>query len=179
MNRRSRLIPYYFLIVSSFLLLTNISCSKNSTVHSEEWKEEQIENIYEKFAHKFPDVSSISAEELQQLHQQEKVVLVDVRTAKERKISVIPGAISQAEFEQNQHKYQNYTIVPYCTIGYRSGHYAQKLQEQGLKVLNFKGSLLSWSHVGGKLVNHQGVTNEIQVFGNKRQLTAQDYESVW
>ena len=179
MNRPSNLIRYYSLLVSFFLLLTTVSCSKNYANHSEEWKQEKIETLYTQYARKFPEVKDISAKELQQLQEQEKVVLVDVRTPQEMEVSMIIGAISQAEFERERNKYRNYTIVPYCTIGSRSGIYAKKLQEEGFKVFNFKGSILSWSHAGGKLINDRGITNRVHIYGKKWKLAAENYQAVW
>ncbi|MEO1465267.1 MAG: rhodanese-like domain-containing protein, partial [Cyanobacteria bacterium J06633_1] len=69
--------------------------------------------------------------------------------------------------------------IAYCTIGYRSGLYAQKLAQQGIEVLNLEGSLLAWSHVGGELVNATGRTNKVHVFGRQWRLTSEDYEPVW
>ena len=179
MNIQPNLIRYWSLFMSSFLVLTTVSCSKNYANHSEEWKQEKIETLYTKYARKFPEVKDISAEELQQLQEQEKVVLVDVRTPQEMKVSLIMGAISQAEFERNRKKYHNNTVVTYCTIGSRSGIYAEKLQEEGFRVFNFKGSILSWSHAGGKLVNDRGITNRIHIYGKKWELAAENYQAVW
>lgn len=170
---------YYSLLLSCFLLLAAFSCSKNPTHHSSEWKQEKIESLYSQYARRFPEVKEISAEELQKLIQQEKVILVDVRTPEEMEVSMIIGAISQAEFEQEADKYRNYTIVPYCTIGNRSLDYAHELREQGFKVFNFKGSILSWTHVGGKLVNRTGITNRIHTYGRRWELAAENYQTVW
>ena len=45
------------------------------------------------------------------MQQQETVILIDVRTPEERAISMIPGAISQTEFEQNISKYQQNIFI--------------------------------------------------------------------
>lgn len=179
MNRQANSIRYYSLMLSFFLLLTTVSCSENNADQSEEWKQEKIETIYSQYARKFPAVEGISAEEVQKLQQQEKVILVDVRNREEMEISMIMGGISQAEFERTQEKYRNNTIVPYCTIGSRSGFYAEKLQKRGFKVFNLEGSILSWSHAGGKLVNRQGITNRIHTYGKKWELAAENYQTVW
>lgn len=180
MNRQPNSIRYYSLILSCFLLLTTVSCSKNTADQSEEWKQEKIETLYSQYARKFPAVKGISAEEVQKLQQQEKVILVDVRNREEMEISMIMGGISQAEFERNKEKYRNNTIVPYCTIGSRSGIYAEELQKQGFKkVFNLEGSILSWSHAGGKLVNRKGITNRIHTYGKKWELAAENYQTVW
>ena len=179
MNIKPNSTRYYSLLLFCLLVLTTVSCSKNYANHSEEWKQAKIENLYTQYARKFPKVKDLSAEEIQQLQEQEKVVLVDVRTPQEMEVSMIMGAIPQEEFERHQEKYRNDTIVTYCTIGSRSGIYADKLQEQGFKVFNFKGSILSWSHSGGKLVNDRGITNRIHIYGKKWELAAENYQAVW
>ena len=178
MNRKI-LSHYYYFALSILLVLVQVGCLPNYTNHSEEWKQEKIESLSTQYARKYPDVRNISAEELQKLQQQEDVVLVDVRTSEEMEVSMIMGAISRAEFEREQDKYKNYTIVPYCTIGNRSIAYAEQLQERGFDVFNLQGSILSWTHVGGKLVNSTGITNRIHVSERKWELAAENYQMVW
>ena len=167
------------LIIVPLLFLLAIIGSQKTNVGSKEWKQQKIETMYHEYAQEFPEVSSINASELQKLQKDNKITIVDVRTPEERAVSIIPGAISQASFEQNIDKYKNQLIVVYCTIGYRSGKYIQKLQEKGLNILNLEGSLLAWSHIGGELVNSSGKTKEVHVFGKKWELTADDYQPVW
>lgn len=139
-----------------------------------------IARMYRNYAEDFPDVEAITVTELQQWQQQKDIVLVDVRDPKERAVSILPGAISKAEFERDRDRYQNKTIVPYCTIGYRSGLYAQNLQTQGFRVFNLAGSILSWTHAGGSLINSDGsATHQVHVYGRQWNLTAEGYEAVW
>ncbi len=167
-------------LVAFSVLILSTGC-QNIQVHSDAWKQKRIMTMYRKYAMEFPQVEGITAIELQQLQGQGKpIVLVDVRTPEERAVSYIPGAISTAEFESNLKQYENSTIVAYCTIGYRSGQYAEKLQQQqGVKILNLEGSLLAWSHAQGKLINMTGMTNKIHVFRPQWQLTDENYEPVW
>lgn len=80
---------------------------------------------------------------------------------------MLPGAITQEEFEHNIEQYQNKMIVAYCTIGYRSGKYAHAKQSQGIKIINLEGSLLTWSHVQGKLVSGLRETRQVHVFNRQ------------
>ena len=149
-------------------------------VPSAQGKQQNIEQLYQQYAQEFPSVSGISVAQLQQLQQQgQKLTLVDVRSQHERAVSIIPGAITIEKFEHNLKQYQDTTVVAYCTIGYRSGKYAQKMSQQGIKILNLEGSLLAWSHLKGKLISDRGVTQKIHVFSRRWQLTARDYEAVW
>lgn len=165
------------LIVLGFTL---IACQKPE-LRSEEWKQNRIMSIYRRYAQKFPKITAITVEELQQLQEQDpELVLVDVRSPEERAVSLIPGAISTEEFERNLAQYKQKTIVAYCTIGYRSGKYAQTMQQQyGVTILNLEGSLLAWSHIQGQLINTQGATNQVHVFGRQWQLAAENYEPIW
>ena len=164
--------------ISVFVLAIAYGC-KNVEVSSDQDRQVKIETMYRQYAQKFPEVEGITAATLQQLQQQEELVLIDVRSPEEIAVSHIRGAITAAEFERNLSQYQDVRAIAYCTIGYRSGLYAQKLEQQGIKVLNLEGSLLSWTHAGGELVNAAGKTNKVHVFGRRWRLTAEDYEPVW
>ncbi|MEM8828436.1 MAG: rhodanese-like domain-containing protein [Cyanobacteria bacterium P01_G01_bin.19] len=154
----------------------------NITAQSAASKRSQIIAMYREYAREFPQVKGITVQKLQQLQQQnQNIILVDVRSPKEREVSIIPGAITSEEFEANLEQYEdsNAIIVAYCTIGYRSGKYASKLRQQGIEILNLEGSLLAWSYIEGKLVDRNGSTNKVHVFGRQWQLTADDYQPIW
>ncbi len=166
--------------VSVFVLSTISFGYQTVGVRSDEWKQDRIMAMYRQYATEFPQVEEITVSELQQLQQQgQELILVDVRSPEERAVSFIPGAITTEEFERDLQQYQDSTVIAYCTIGYRSGKYAQKIQQQGVQVLNLEGSLLAWSHIQGRLINAMGVTNKVHVFGRQWQLTSEDYQPVW
>jgi len=170
-------------ITVSVVVLSTISlgCQKvGMRTLSDEWRQDKIMTMYHQYAEEFPLVEGITVSELQKLQQQDqKLILVDVRSPRERAVSYIPGAITTEEFEHNLEQYQNEKIIVYCTIGYRSGKYAQKMQRQGIRVLNLEGSLLAWSHIQGQLINQIGATKKVHVFGRQWQLTSEDYQPVW
>lgn len=129
-----------------------------------------------------PSIETISTKELStmlQRHQQsaqktreagEEVepvdfVVVDVRSEAETKVSVIPGAITKVEFEKDREKYNGRTVIPYCTVGGRSGAYAQQLANDGVKVKNYKGSILDWVNNELPLVTLDGKpTNRVHTY---------------
>lgn len=159
--------------------ITSLGC-QNPEIQSNAWKRQKIMAMYNSYAHEFPLVEGITVEELQQLQRQTKdIVLVDVRSPKEQAISQIPKAITVEEFEKNLPQYAHDTVIAYCTIGYRSGKYAEKWRQQGVKILNLEGSLLAWSHIQGELIDANGMTNKVHVFGRQWQLTAENYQPVW
>ena len=83
-------------------------------------------------------------------------ILVDVRSDRERSISVIPGAISQAEFEKNQKTYSGKVVIPYCTIGGRCGDFSRRLAQAGWTVRSYRGSIVEWVQNELPLVTPQG-----------------------
>jgi rhodanese-related sulfurtransferase len=164
------------------IVLTSLSCQSNVAVQSEVEKRSHIISLYQQYAQEFPQVESITVKQLQQLQQQDqKLHLIDVRSPKEREVSIIPGAITQEELENNleQYKHSKSLIIAYCTIGYRSGKYAEKLSKQGINILNLQGGLLAWSHIQGKLVARKITTKKVYVLGRQKQLTAIDYQPIW
>jgi sodium/bile acid cotransporter 7 len=143
-------------------------------------RRQRIETLYTKLAEQFPMVAEISVQELMQLQREQSVVLVDVRSPKEQAVSMLPGAIPQATFEQERDRLPDMPIVAYCTIGYRSGLFAQRLQQQGVPVRNLRGSILAWTHAGGNLMDASGQpTRKLHVYSKRWDLIASGYEAVW
>lgn len=146
---------------------------------TDEAKRQQIEAMYQKSRRLFPEVPELTPQQLAARRAEEKVVLVDVRSPAEQAVSMIPGAITSEQFEQNPSEYEGATIVTYCTIGHRSGLYAQQLLSRGLKAVNLKGAILGWTHNGGELKDAGGPTHRLHVNNPKCALQAEGYEGVW
>lgn len=128
-------------------------------------------------------VPQISAEDLLKLMNQpkskEKIVLVDVRTDEEISVSTLPGAITKDEFEKEPQKYKDKEIITYCTIGYRSSLYVKELQSRGIHAKNLRGSLLSWLHAGGQVVDKNGKnTDKVMAIGNTEHLIPKSYKNI-
>ncbi len=149
------------------------------TTLSDQDKLVKIEALYDRARASFAGIPELTVDELRALQAQEKVQLVDVRTPDEQVVSMIPGAITAREFEDNRTSYEGATVVTYCTIGGRSGRYAGQLVAQGVKVFNLKGAILAWTHGGGELVDTEGPTTRVHVHDSKFALTADGYEPVW
>ncbi len=114
-----------------------------------------------KVRHDFPDVKRITAKETAARLQDKNIpqpLLLDVRTKAEYDISHIPGATriepdSDASAVKIPH---DRPIITYCSVGYRSGAFAKKLQETGYKnVQNMSGSIFEWANEGRPL-EHDG-----------------------
>jgi sodium/bile acid cotransporter 7 len=147
---------------------------------SDEQKLEKIQALYTKYQRKFPEVRSISPQELQEIqHDDREAVIVDVRKPEEQAVSMIPGAITAGEFEARSEELQGNLVITYCTLGYRSGLYAQQLQRQGWEVANLAGSLLAWTHAKQELVDTDGPTSRVHVYGKDWNFAADGYDPVW
>lgn len=141
---------------------------------------ERVNILYQQSKSQFPETPDISAGELIEKKEAEMIILVDNRKKEEMAISMIPGAISVQEFEDNIDRYASKTVVVYCTIGDRSGHYTKRLRKQDIDAYNLKGGVLSWAHAGGTFLDSQGErTRLVHVYGSKWNLLPDGYEAVW
>ncbi len=142
-------------------------------------KQLEIEKLYARSKKQFPGVEDLTVEELDRLREIVDVVLVDVRNPPEQAVSMIPGSITSTELESDPSAYAGRTLVTYCTIGHRSGLYAQKLQAAGFRVFNLKGAILAWTHAQRELVDAEGSTRKVHVAGPRWSLESSDYDPVW
>jgi sodium/bile acid cotransporter 7 len=148
-----------------------------SAADREKWQ--RIEKLYQRSRGHFPTVPELTAPELVALRASRPVLLVDVRNQDELAVSRIPGAITPQELEERWSEALATPVVTYCTIGHRSGLYAQMLRDRGVDAYNLAGSILAWTHNGGELVNAGGPTRRVHVSGPKWSLEADGYEPVW
>jgi len=150
---------------------------------SEDWsdgvKRQKIEDIYNGYKKQFPDVRDLSPQKAMILAAERKAVFIDIRQPREQQVSMLPGAVTEKEFMNNPAKYKDAVNIAYCTISYRSGKFAQKLQEKGIAVYNLRGGILAWVHAGGKIYDQNGEAHHIHVYGRKWNLGPERYEAVW
>ena len=107
-------------------------------------------------------------------------MLVDARTPEEQAVSMLPGAITQQEFERRAEDFKGRRVVAYCTIGYRSGEYTEALRADGWDAHNLSGSILAWTHAGQPLETPDGApTKRLHIYGPKWDLAAEGYETVY
>ena len=140
----------------------------------------KIEKMYRDYRREFRDVPDVTATDLRSLLENGEVLVVDVRDANERAVSTIPGAITVEEFERDHNDGRDVSVVTYCTIGYRSGLFADRLRQRGVTVLNLSGGILAWSHADGQLVTPAGEpTKRVHVYGRRWNLLPPEYEAVW
>lgn len=134
-----------------------------------------VEQQYLRYQRDFPELPDLSSDSLAVLLADSLVVLVDVRSAEEREVSIIPGSVALPDFVPAPGQ----QIVAYCTIGYRSGKYAERLRAQGFDAFNLRAGILGWVHAG-RAVTHLGQpTHRVHVYGSQWNLLPEDYEPVY
>ncbi len=139
-------------------------------------------DMYEDYKSDFKTVADIAPLAAMALTGSEKVVFVDVRSQEEMRVSMLPGAVSQKEYLTNQGRFDNHTVVVYCTIGYRSGIFAKKragTMDNNNRIYNLRGGLLAWVLEGGKVVDEKGESRRIHVYGRKWNYPPEGFEATW
>lgn len=120
----------------------------------------------------FPTVPQLSPTELANWLQQtdrELPLLLDVRTAAEYNVSHLP----QAQLSPSAPQWLNTDplvtsttpIVVYCSIGYRSSRFAEKLQAMGYQqVFNLEGSIFQWANQGRTLYQGDRIVTQVHPY---------------
>jgi rhodanese-related sulfurtransferase len=124
-----------------------------------------------RIAKEFPSVKKVSTAALaKELDSREQPSLLDVRTAAEFEISHLPGAqhidpeASGAELKLAK----DAPIVTYCSVGYRSARFAERLQKAGFRsVRNLEGSIFQWANEGRPLINSRGPATTVHPYDRK------------
>jgi rhodanese-related sulfurtransferase len=110
--------------------------------------------INAKIRSEFPQVQRITTAQLAAwLADQSRPapLLLDVRTRAEFDVSHLRGAVHVAPDASASllREPKDRPIVTYCSVGYRSGAFAQKLQAAGYtNVANLEGSIFRWANEG-------------------------------
>lgn len=151
----------------------------NSPARFDEHRRRDIQQMYNGYRPEFHAVPDIGPRTAAELAESRTAVFIDVRTKAERSVSRIPGALPADEFSQNRQSFRDKLVIPYCTIGYRSGLFAKRLQEDGFRVRNLAGGILAWTHAGLSVECNGTETNRIHVYGARWNLLPQDYQAVW
>ena len=142
-------------------------------------RRQKVEDMYDDYKKEFLSVPDITPQEVMTLKSKSKAVLIDIREPDEQQISMLPGAITEEEFVSDPAKYEDAVKVVYCTISYRSGKFAQKLQKKNIMTYNLRGGILGWVHAGGKVYDQNGETQRIHVYGRKWNLGPKRFQAVW
>ena len=139
---------------------------------------ETLERMMVENRREFPGADEIDVVEVAELMTQKNCVLFDVRTEAERSVSIIPGAVSAAEFERAIGDHAGKTVVCYCTIRYRSAKYVQSMKQRCVSISSFNGSIIAWCQAGHNLTTAEGHTTMVHVYGPKWNLIPPDYQAL-
>lgn len=126
------------------------------------------DSIQQEIQKDLPSVKSISVEELDLLiGKKENFILLDVRTKKEFDTSHIFGAINieDTSYLSSVNIPKDAKIIAYCSVGYRSGIFLKKLQEDGYKnIYNVKGSIFEWANKGYPVYRDNEITESVHPY---------------
>lgn len=111
------------------------------------------------------------------LDKNEAHILLDIRSPEEQKVSMLPNSITKEQFLKNPDEFKNKKIIAYCTIGYRSGKFAEK--HKGRNVLNLEGGILAWSHIKGKFFKDNKETKQVHIHSKDWNFLHSDYKAVY
>jgi len=167
------------LAAGATVLSLQTACATSDTPATDEARLERIALMYAEYRTEFPGVAEVEPAEAKGWLDRDDVVFVDVREPAEQAVSMVPGALTDEQFEARKASLRDKTIVTYCTIGYRSGKLAAELTSQGFTVRNLAGSLLAWTHAGGPLQHEGEPVKALHVYGKRWDLAAQDHRAVW
>ncbi len=116
-------------------------------------------------ARRHPDVQQTTTADLAaRLGRGESVVLLDARTPAEYAVSHLRGArridpnAAEADIERMlAGTPDSAAVVVYCSVGWRSGDLAARIQEAGRgRVENLRGSIFQWANEGREVVAGAG-----------------------
>jgi len=167
-----------FIVVSAVLLCRNWTTAFFHPDPAAD-KREQIDKLYGEYKKEFPQVLDIEPKLAMDMSRKLRVLFVDDREEAEQRVSMLPGAVPARVYLQDPTKYSADIVIGYCTISYRSGILAQKLQAQGVTMYNLKGGMLAWLHSGGKIFDANGETRRIHVYEPQLDLAPEGYQALW
>ncbi len=117
------------------------------------------------------DVPLMSCEEL--FKTEEPIYILDTRKKEEYKISHIKDARYVGYHDFKMEKVvdipKDAKVVLYCSIGYRSGKVAKKMQRKGYtNIFNLYGSIFEWKNKGYPVINESGnETERVHTYNKK------------
>jgi len=163
-----------------FAIISLWACGQSQLADNTE-RAELVRHQYRDYLKLLGDIPSVTPREAHQLSMRDSVVLIDARTRKEQQISMIPGAVSAQDFDENPGEdIRSKKLLVYCTIGYRSGIRVKHYCSSGLDAYNIEGGILGWLHDGLPVEDTDNIlTRKIHVYGEDWDLAPLDYKSVY
>ena len=120
---------------------------------------------------RFPEVNWIDADTLAEWIQRapdSRPLLLDTRTSEEFSVSHLPGAVRVDPAEPNLDAIdvaEDRPIVLYCSVGYRSGAIAERLEAAGVgPIYNLRGGIFGWANEGRPVVRDGAPADTVHHF---------------
>lgn len=132
-----------------------------------------MDAIKQTIRRKFPDVPQLSTTDLAawlDSANRPAPLLVDVRGSDEFRVSHLNGAVNATTIDAVTSALgaTNRSIVVYCSVGYRSSAFAQKLRKAGItNVYNLDGSIFQWANEGRPVYRGTAQVKEVHPFSRK------------
>ena len=167
-----------WLPLAVLLLLGLCACSRPPA--DDAARKDRVYALYAGYKKDFPQAEEISAAQAVALAHKGELLPIDVREPAERAVSTLPDAVTAKQYLADPGRFAGKKAVAYCTIGYRSGVWAEEEAKKGLPVANMSGGLLGWLHAGGTLVDAKGEpTKTVHVYGRTWDLAPKGFTAVW
>lgn len=170
-------------LVTASLAFAFVTLMGQQTVSSDDLtdavKRQKVDDLYDDFHTKFPDVPEVTPQQAMRLIANQKSIFIDIREQHEQQVSMLPGSITAQDFCDNVKGYKDHLKIAYCTISRRSGQFVEALQKKGIPAFNLRGGILAWVHDGGKVFNRDGETQQIHVYDRQWNFVPAGYEAVW
>ncbi len=142
-------------------------------------RQRKAEKMYARYRRSFRGIQEMEAKEAVRLQDQNRVVFVDVRDPVEQAVSMLPGALTEAEYLKVPQRFRKKIVLCYCTIGYRSGLFVKKYGAKYPNLYNLSGGLILWLHAGGTMEKDGSGTLRVHVYGRKWALQPEGYLPVY
>ena len=146
------------LALSYLVYLQNSPFTNNAS--KLDYSNAQFDKMSDDMAAKFK-APLITQAEFKKRMSDEKVYILDARESAEYNVSHIPGAlhVGYENFDLKSSVAKLDKSIPmyvYCSVGYRSGDIAAKLQKAGYNAYNLHGGIFAWTNNQEKVVNRHG-----------------------
>jgi rhodanese-related sulfurtransferase len=168
------------------VVLTTVAAASSSMAFNDEAKKSNYDKARETAQSnfgKFPDVPTISAEEVARKADSPKTIIVDVRAEAETSVSMLRGALTKQKFEDKYFKDGSFhlepgtTVLVYCTLGIRSARYCQHLIQNGVDCRNMEG-IVVMTHFVDNLYANGEPTRKVHTCGPSWNFVSANFEPV-
>lgn len=138
-------------------------CSRSDPADPQAEERTRLDREYRRRVDEYNRITGarlISVEDaLLRIERGERILFLDVREPEEHAVSTLPGALllPPDQVGDTPEIPRDATVITYCTVGYRSGLAAVKLEKAlGRPVYNLDGGILSWFNQGGDVRDPSG-----------------------